>query len=147
MTTWEPTILLVDDSKEDRILMSQALADAGLECKVDEASDGEEAELYFLRKLSEDAVPQLIILDLVLPKRSGLELMERWCAKGFTKLTRIIVLSSVLQEGEIAKLQQLGASQVFEKPLDLQEFLALGRHVKELASVSEASGRQAKPEH
>src|SRR5208282_817032 len=64
MTTSEATILLVDDSKEDRVLMVQALADAGLACKIDEVSDAEEAESYFLRKLGEGSVPQLIILDL-----------------------------------------------------------------------------------
>ena len=118
--------------------MVQALADAGLACKIDEVSDAEEAESYFLRKLGEGSVPQLIILDLTLPKRSGLELLETWNANGFTKLTSVIVLSSVLPEGDVAKLRKLGAIRVFEKPLDLQEFFALGRHVKELAGVSEA---------
>jgi DNA-binding response OmpR family regulator len=126
----------VDDSREDRFLLAQALADAGLAYRVDEAADGEEAELYLSRKLNEDAVPHLIILDMILPKRSGLEIMESWYAKGFTKLTRIVVLSSVLPEGEIARLRELGALRVFEKPLDLQEFSILGKHVKELASVS-----------
>jgi DNA-binding response OmpR family regulator len=138
MTTGEATILLVDDSKEDRMLLAQALADAGLAGKIDEVSDAEEAESYFLRKLSEGAVPQLVILDLTLPKRSGSELLETWNAHGFTKLTRVIVLSSVLPESDVARLRKLGAVRVFEKPLDLQEFFALGKHVKELASLSAA---------
>jgi len=141
MITCQPKILLVDDCKEDRILMARALADVGLECEIDEASDGEEAELYFLRKLSEDAAPRLVLLDFVLPKRSALELMERWYAKGFTKLTRIVVLSSVLPEAQIAKLQELGALRVFEKPIDLEEFSVLAQHVKALAGVSEPAAR------
>jgi DNA-binding response OmpR family regulator len=138
MTPSEATILLVDDSKEDRVLMVQALADAGLAGKIDEVSDAEEAESYFLRKLGEDSVPHLVILDLTLPKRSGLELLETWNANGFTQLTRVIVLSSVLPEGDIARLRKLGAIRVFEKPLDLQEFFALGKHVKELAGCMPA---------
>jgi len=118
--------------------MAQALADAGLAGKIDEVSDAEEAESYFLRRLSEGTVPQVVILDLTLPKRSGLELLETWNANGFTRLTRVIVLSSVLPEGDIARLGKLGAVRVFEKPLDLQEFFALGKHVKELAGVSAA---------
>jgi DNA-binding response OmpR family regulator len=86
--------------------------------------------------LSQNAVPHLIVLDMILPKRSGLELMQSWYAQGFTKLTRIIVLSSVLPEAEISKLRALGALRVFEKPLELQEFLTLGKNVKELAGVS-----------
>jgi CheY-like chemotaxis protein len=138
MTTSEATILLVDDSKEDRILLAQALADAGLTGKIDEVSDAEGAESYFLRKMGEGSVPQLVILDLTLPKRSGLELLETWNANGITKLTCVIVLSSVLPESDIARLQKLGAVRVFEKPLDLQEFFVLGKRVKELASVAAA---------
>jgi CheY-like chemotaxis protein len=136
MKSGEPTILLVDDCKEDRLLLTQALADAGLEFKIDEASDAEEAELYILRKLSQGAVPHLIILDMNLPKRSGLEVLESWHTQGFTQLTRVIVLSSVLPEGEISRLRALGASRVLEKPLDLQEFSTLGQRVKELAALS-----------
>ena len=138
MKSGEPTILLVDDSREDRFLLTQALIDAGIEFKIDEASDAAEAELYISRKLSQDAIPHLIILDMNLPKRSGLEILESWHAQGFTQLTRIIVLSSVLPEGEISKLRALGALRVFEKPLDLQEFSTLGKHVKELAALSAA---------
>jgi DNA-binding response OmpR family regulator len=141
MHTFEPKILVVDDSREDRILMAQALADAGLERDIDEAADGEEAELYLLQKLSEGALPHLVILDLMLPKRSGLEVMERWCANGLAKLTRVIVLSSVLRESEIAKLQALGALQVFEKPIDLEEFLALAQHLRKLACMAEPCTR------
>lgn len=133
MTPAEPTILLVDDSKEDRILLAQALIDAGIEYQIDEASDAEEAELYVSRKLREAALPQLVILDMILPKCSGLELIERWHAKGWTQLMRIVVLSSVLPEAEIATLRTLGALRIFEKPLELQEFLTLGKQVKELA--------------
>ncbi len=113
--------------------MAQALADAGLEYKIEEASDADEAARYVSRKWSENAVPRLIILDMTLPKRSGLELMTEWHAMGLTKLTRIIVLSSVLPEGQVAKLQELGALRVFEKPPELPEFLNLGKRVKELA--------------
>ncbi len=131
----EQTVLLVDDSKQDRFLLAQALVEAGLEYKIDEASDADEAELYLSRKVTADAVPQLVILDMILPKCSGLELMQRWHAKGWTELTRIVVLSSVLPAAEIATLRELGALRVLEKPLDLQEFMILGKHVKELAGI------------
>jgi CheY-like chemotaxis protein len=137
MVAGERSILLVDDNRGDRILMTQALLDAGLECQIAEASDGEEAELYLLQKLSEDAIPCIVVLDLILPKRSGLEIMERWHAKGFTKLTRIVVLSSLVRAAENVKLQELGAVRVFEKPVDLDAFPELARQLKELAVVSE----------
>ena len=125
-------VLLADDCKEDRFLIRQALTDAGLNWEVDEASDGEEAELYLLRNRKNGDLPHFVILDLILPKRSGVAIMETWFANGLTKLTRIIVLSSVLTETEIAKLRELGAWQIFEKPVDLDEFLALGKRVRDL---------------
>jgi DNA-binding response OmpR family regulator len=137
MNTGEPKILLVDDCREDRILMAQALSSAGLDCEIGEASDGEEAELYLERNFHDGTVPRLVILDLILPKRSGLEVMERWHAKGFTSRAKVVVLSSLLTESEVAKLHRLGACQVFEKPIDLDEFFALGRRMKDLAIDSD----------
>jgi DNA-binding response OmpR family regulator len=133
MTTGESKILLVDDSKEDRVLMAQALSYAGLECELEEASDGEEADVRLERNLNEGKPPRLVILDLILPKRSGLEVMEIWHAKGYTQRTRVVVLSSVLTENEISKLREFGAIRIFQKPIDLDEFFVLGERVKELA--------------
>jgi DNA-binding response OmpR family regulator len=133
MTSGRLKILLVDDSHEDRVLLAQALSYAGLACELAEASDGEEADLHLERHLKEGDPPKLVVLDLILPKRSGLEIMRAWHAKGYTARTQIVILSSVLTEGEIAKLQGLGAARIFQKPVDLDEFLALGERVKELA--------------
>jgi CheY-like chemotaxis protein len=71
-------------------------------------------------------------LDLILPKRSGLEVLERLSVHGIGRRTKIIVLSSLLPEGEIDRLFELGVWQVFEKPIDLDEFLRLGKKVKDL---------------
>jgi DNA-binding response OmpR family regulator len=130
-------VLLADDSKEDRFLIRQALIDAGFDGEVEEASDGEQAELHLLRSMRNGDMPQFVILDLFLPKRSGVAIMETWFAGGLTKLTRIVVLSSVLPEAEIIKLRELGAWQVFEKPIDLDEFLALGKKVRDLRLAEE----------
>jgi DNA-binding response OmpR family regulator len=126
-------ILLIDDSKEDRFLIKQALANAALDCEVMEAAEGEEADVRLQRHVGAGDMPHFVLLDLNLPKRSGLELMETWSQKGFTKLTRVIVLSSLLTEAQVVKLEKLGAWLVIEKPRDLNEFLELGRRVKELS--------------
>jgi CheY-like chemotaxis protein len=136
-------ILLVDDNKEDRFLLTQALAEAEVDCEIDEAADGDEAEIYLLRKLGDGDLPHLVFLDLLLPKLSGRELMEKLFAAGLTNLTRVILLSSILPDGGVADLQEMGAWRVFEKPIDLAGFLALGKFVKEHSAAETLSAAQA----
>jgi DNA-binding response OmpR family regulator len=130
-------LLLVDDSKEDRFLIKQSLIDSGLDCEVDEACDGEQAELYLFKCMKDDTLPHFVILDLGLPKRSGFEVLEKLSIHGLAQRTRIIVLSSILPETENTRLRKLGVWQVFEKPIDLDELMALGRRVNAL-SMAEA---------
>jgi DNA-binding response OmpR family regulator len=125
-------VLLVDDSKEDRFLIKQSLLNAGLDLAVEEATDGEEAETYLSAKLQSGVLPDFVILDLMLPKRSGLEILTNLSRNGLTNRMRIIVLTSVLTEDENARLRDLGAWQVFEKPVDLDALLELGKSVKTL---------------
>lgn len=133
MVVAKPKLLLIDDSKEDRFLIKQALADCGLDCDVEEACDGEEAELRLSNCLRDDTLPHVVILDLVLPKRSGMEVLEKLFSNGVAQRTRIIVLSSILPESEKLRLRKFGVWQVFEKPIDLNEFLALGKRVKDVS--------------
>jgi len=137
MVVAKKKLLLIDDSKEDRFLIRQALLDCGLDCEVEEAWDGEEAELRLSKCLSNNTLPHLVILDLVLPKRSGMEVLEKLSAHGLSQRTKIIVLSSVLPESESLRLRNLGVWQVFEKPIDLDEFLALGKRVKDVSLAGE----------
>jgi len=130
-------ILLVDDNKDDRFLLTQALADAGVDCEIDEASDGEEAENYLLRKMSDGELPHLVILDLLLPRLSGRDLMEKFFVTCPGKLPRVILLTSILPDGETMHLREMGAWRVFEKPIDLAGFLALGKFVKEHSAAEE----------
>jgi DNA-binding response OmpR family regulator len=136
-------ILLVDDNKEDRFLLMQALAEAGLDCDIDEACDGEEAESYLFRKMNESGLPQLVILDLLLPKLSGRELMEKLCLAGLDKLTKVVFLSSILPDDEVTRLQEMGAWRVFEKPMDLRGFSALAKFMKEHGAAETLSAAQA----
>jgi len=131
-------LLLVDDSREDRFLIKQALIDSDLHCEIEEAWDGEEAELCLARCVENDALPDLVILDLSLPKRSGIEILERLSPHELGRRTKIIVLSSLLSEREQVRLRELGVDHVFTKPIDLHEFLALGTKVKNLALPTHA---------
>ena len=100
-------VLLVDDSKFLRIANERALSRAGYD--VSTAADGEEA-----LTLANDKLPDIILLDMLLPKISGPDVLKALKANPATKDIPVIVLSSLSQKNE-EKLLNEGAAAYFEK--------------------------------
>jgi len=100
-------VLLVEDSKFLRIANERALHKAGYE--VSTAADGEEA-----LRIAEDKLPDVILLDMMLPKISGPEVLKALKANPATVGIPVIVLSSLSQRNE-EKLLHEGAVAYFEK--------------------------------
>lgn len=108
------TILLVDDSKFQRLANERVLAKAGF--LVLTAGDGEQA-----LQIAGSATPDLIVLDMLLPKLTGPEVLKALRKNQQTSTVPVIVLSSLAQKNE-AKLVREGATAYFEKSkLDLAE--------------------------
>ena len=128
------TILLVEDSKFLRIATERALTRAGYQVLC--AADGEEA-------LAQAAahIPQLIILDMLLPKLSGPEVLQRLKANPATANIPVLVLSSLSQKNA-GKLIQDGASGFLEKGPLLEDPSLLIQAIKSaLAAKKAASAR------
>ena len=100
-------VLLVDDSKFLRMANGRALSRAGFE--VSSAADGEEA-----LKVAKDKHPDIILLDMLLPKISGPEVLKALKANPATEDIPVIVLTSLSQKNE-EKLLHEGATAYFEK--------------------------------
>jgi CheY-like chemotaxis protein len=100
-------ILLVDDSRFMRMANEKALAKAGY--SVFTASDGEEALL-----IARARIPDLILLDMLLPKLGGLEVLQALRKSALTAAIPVIVMSSLPQKNE-AKLMKAGATAYIEK--------------------------------
>jgi DNA-binding response OmpR family regulator len=101
------TILLVEDSKMLRAANGRALVKAGYQ--VITAGDGEEA-----LRMAQESVPELILLDMMLPKITGLDVLRNLKSDARTSKIPVIVLSGLSQtNGE--KLMQEGAAAFFEK--------------------------------
>jgi len=129
------TILLVEDSKFLRIATERALSRAGY--NVISASDGEEALAQAIAK-----VPDLVILDMLLPKLSGPEVLQKLKANSVTAHIPVLVLSSLSRKNE-EKLVQDGATAFLEKgPLLENPSLLLTAIVKTLTKKAAASSRQ-----
>lgn len=125
-------ILLVEDNPHDAELMMRALAQAGLANKVRWAKDGQEA-LDFLsydwtRADGDDFLPRLILLDLNMPRLSGIELLEKIKRNERTKSIPVVVMTSSNEETDVARSYALGVNSYVVKPMDFPKLLQIARH-------------------
>lgn len=117
--TREVEILLVEDNPQDEELTLRALAKHNLANRVHVARDGAEA-LEFLRQMVR---PKVVLLDLKLPKVSGLEVLAKVKADDRLKAIPVVVLTSSREEPDIAEAYRLGANSYIVKPVQFESFM------------------------
>jgi two-component system response regulator len=125
MTT--KVILLVEDNPDDEALTLRALRKHNVTNEVIVMRDGAEAlDWLFSRgghaNRPPDMVPQVILLDLKLPKVDGLEVLRRIRQDDRTKLLPVVILTSSKEEEDILNGYRLGANSYVRKPVDFVEF-------------------------
>ena len=132
MTKDRGPILLVEDNEDDVLLTLRALRKNDVENRVLVARDGAEA-LTLLFGEGEGAEPpdppRLILLDLKLPKRSGIEVLRAVRANPRTKLLPVVVLTSSREEQDLIDSYSLGANSYIRKPIDFEEFVETVRQL------------------
>jgi len=127
-------ILIVEDNPADANLIEEALAEAQLNCGLSIMRDGARA-IEFIERLDADAshpCPDLILLDLNLPKVSGQEVLNRLRLIPRCKDVKVLIISSSNAPADRDRSMQLGASEYFRKPSSLEQFMALGSLVRAL---------------
>ena len=121
-----PPILLVEDNPDDEALTLRALKKHNIENEVVVARDGVEAlDALFGRGAWAGAPldPQVILLDLKLPKVDGLEVLRALRADERTKLLPVVVLTSSAEDRDVVESWRLGANSYVRKPVDFVEFV------------------------
>jgi CheY-like chemotaxis protein len=120
-------ILLVEDNPDDEALTLRALHKNNILNEVVVAHDGVEALDYLLgtgphagRDLSH--MPQLVLLDLKLPRVDGLEVLRRLRGDDRTRLLPVVILTSSKEERDLVNGYRLGANSYVRKPVDFGEF-------------------------
>jgi two-component system, response regulator len=128
------TILLVEDSADDEKLTLRALKKNNIGNEVVVARNGVEALDYLFgagaytgRNLS--IMPQVVLLDLKLPKLDGLEVLRRIRADDRTKLLPIVILTSSNEEMDRINGYGLGANSYVRKPVDFSQFIEAARQL------------------
>jgi len=126
-------ILLVEDNPADVGLVREALQEHQVPCELIVISNGERA-IQFIEELDGEAsaCPQLVILDLNLPKKPGREVLKSMRASVPCAHVPIIVLTSSDNQKDRVEAARLGASRYIRKPSRLAEFLSLGGVFKEI---------------
>jgi len=110
-------VLLVEDNAGDAVLIRQALADCSIPVNLHIARDGEQALLLLTNPYFR---PDIILLDLNIPRINGLALLERWQSQK----TPVVVFSSSMNEAERNRVLALGAREFVSKPTDIQAFIS-----------------------
>lgn len=124
-------ILLVEDSPLDAELTIRALKDGKLANTVEWVTDGQQAIDYLFHEgsYSEQAgcMPHLVLLDLKMPRVSGIEVLKVIKADQRTKSIPVVVMTSSQEESDIAQSYDLGANSYVVKPVDFMSMTNLAR--------------------
>lgn len=115
-------ILLVEDNADDEKLTLRALRKNNVLNEVVVARDGVEALDYLFERDRSLPLPQVILLDLNLPRINGVEVLRRVRDDERTKILPVVILSSSRQEEDIARSYAYGANAYVRKPVDFAEF-------------------------
>lgn len=128
MTNSAVQVLLVEDNPNDVKLTLRALEKHRLANQIEVARDGQEALDYLFGTGGNDGaaehqpVPRLILLDLKLPKLSGLEVLERIKSDPRTRSIPVTILTSSREDIDVAAAYELGVNSYIVKPVDFAQF-------------------------
>lgn len=135
-------ILLVEDDPNDIELVHLALENTGFLSYLDVVTDGEQALRYLLgtssigrnptdgaREGIQMTLPRLVILDLKLPKLSGLEVLEAIRTHTHTRQLVVVIMTSSAEDSDLEACYNLGVNSYVVKPLNFQQFLSVSRQI------------------
>jgi CheY-like chemotaxis protein len=118
-------ILLVEDNEGDVGLIEEVLEEINIRSNLHVATDGEEAILYLHGegKFSGSPSPDIVLLDLNLPKKDGREVLEEIREDNRLKKIPVVVLTTSQAEKDIMRAYELHANAYVNKPLDFDQFI------------------------
>jgi CheY-like chemotaxis protein len=134
-------IFLAEDNPGDVELVREALREHAVHCELQVISDGEQA-LSFIDRLDLDSnlpCPDLVLLDLHLPKRDGIEILQRLRASDRCSQKPVVVFTSSDSMPHPQDGGKGAAVHYFRKPASLSQFMQLGQIVKDIVNCPQES--------
>jgi len=147
--TLNELVLVAEDNPDDALLLRRAIEKAGISARVKIVADGEEMLLYLQGRgayanRSTSPLPTLIILDLKMPRKSGLEVLQWMNENPDVAVVPTIVLSASNLEKDVRAAYNLGANTYFVKPTTFEELVetmrTLERYWKKAAKLRPENG-------
>jgi len=129
----ELSVLLIEDNPADVFLVKEALRTHSVKFDMNWISDGEQA-LRAIDRVAAAAPPDIVVLDLNLPKVDGKRLLAHIRRNSIFNRTPVLILTSSDSPADRREAAELGATCYIQKPPTLNEFLALGGAIKEVAA-------------
>ena len=132
----QDVILIAEDREDDILLILRALKRAEVVNPVQIVRNGEEAISYLkgegkFANRDEFPLPSLLLLDLKMPRTDGLETLRWIRQQPGLKALRVIVLTSSDHIHDVNQAYQLGANSFLVKPMDFENFIAIGKFLKD----------------
>ena len=122
-------ILIIDDDEEDIGLLSEALAQAGVD-QIHYVFSAMQAFIY-LQEMTADCLPKLIVTDLYLPGITGAELLADLKKMEKYRDIHVVVLSTIKTEKEIQRYLDLGALDYIQEPNTYEEYMKVAENIKQ----------------
>lgn len=124
----EKNILLVEDNPDDEQLAVRALRRHNIVNEIAVARDGQQALDYLLDETK--PLPALVLLDLKLPKVSGLEVLQKLRASERTKILPVVILTTSKEEQDLLDSYRSGCNSYIRKPVDFAQFAEAMRQLE-----------------
>lgn len=129
MNDESPLLVYVEDEENDVVLLHRALGKAGVAARLVVIDNGAEAIAYLERETK--APLSLLLLDLNLPRRSGLEVLAWIRAQPRWRELRVVIFTSSNDPGDRARADALGIADYIVKPTSIAAYLDVARRLKE----------------
>ena len=128
------TILLVEDNEDDVFFMQRAIRACGIEHHVQVAEDGQVAIDYLsgtgqYKDRQKFPLPFLIFLDLKMPRRSGLDVLQWIRTQPHLKTMLVLILTTSREDSDVQRAYELGVNSFLVKPMDFEDYTSLSRTV------------------
>jgi CheY-like chemotaxis protein len=125
------TILVADDDSNDMFLLKRAFLKAGIDVHMEFVTDGEQA-IHYLKVHERDQeapIPELLLLDLKMPRVNGFEVLDWIRHQPVLKRLLIIVLTSSEEPHDINRAYDLGANSYLVKPCSIETLTGIAKHL------------------
>jgi len=124
----DKVILLVEDNPNDEALTLRAFKKSQILNQIDVVRDGQEALDYLFcegqyAERDKDLLPQVILLDINLPKIDGLEVLRHLRANDKTRIIPVVIMTTSDEQNDLITSYQLGANSYVQKPVELNMFM------------------------